>query len=818
MHCAACALSVERALGRAPGVTRASVSYASRLAVIDYDAEATCPETLAATVRRSGYRLLTGGEAERRDAETAAYRALRRQTAVAMLCFVLILSLHLAGLRHVGVVEAAAALVALVYGGRSILRTALSELRRLSFGMDSLVALSTLSAFLYSLLRLVATGHPDVHGSSVHLYFDSTAAILCFVLSGRLVQERQLRRADSRVSGLERRQPGVATLLDGETAASVPVGEVKPGETVLIRAGEFIPLDGVIVSGSGYVDESLLTGEPLPSAKRPGDGVLAGTLNHGSALRVRVTKSADACYLRRLGRLALDAAASRPDKRGWADRAVAVFVPCVFALALLSFTVWLLRGEPALALHCFLSVLVVACPCALGLAVPIATAVAIGRAARMGIAVRSAAAFSPRVRLTDAVFDKTGTLTLAAPRLDCWTDLSSPAAPVSHRDVESLLRKYPVVGAIEARSGHPLARAFPAPAALGGVELVSLNTIAGLGIEARTLGERYTLGNLELTRRAVGSVGPALGRLVGEASARGSTLSVLTRDGRPLALLEFHDTPRPTAREALRLLRERHHLRLHLLSGDNRSAALSVARRVGIATVEAPLPPEGKASYIRGLTDGGRGVLAVGDGLNDTVALAASTLSVAMGSGAAEARQGSDLILPSSDLRLLSSFLSLASLTRRVVRENLVWAFLYNGLALPLAAGVLYPSWGILVSPSVCALLMSLSSLTVVFNSLRLRHMRLFRRGSARAQESVSYQVSGMMCGNCKRRVRRALLRLPGVSGVRVSLDPPRADITFDGAPLSLERLQAALTPLGGYRITPLGEGDRRAGGSPAAG
>jgi Cu+-exporting ATPase len=608
--------------------------------------------------------------------------------------------------------------------------------RRLN--MFTLIALGTGVSYLYS---VAATLVPDLfpaslrsHGGQVGVYFETAAAITVLVLLGQVLELRARYRTGGAIRALLGLQPRTARRLrDDGAEEDAPLDRVLPGDRLRVRPGEKAPADGVVLEGRSAVDESMMTGEPLPVAKGPGDRLIGGTVNGTGSLVMRAERVGADTLLARIVRMVGEAQRSRAPIQRLADVVSSWFVPAVMAVALAAFLAWLYAGpEPRLAhaLTAAVAVLIIACPCALGLATPISIRVATGRGATAGILVRDAAALESLERVDTLVVDKTGTLTEGRPRLT--TVVAAPG--ISEEEVLRL------AAALEAGSEHPLAAAILTGARERGIRTAAASDFesqTGAGVTGMVGGRRVALGNLPMMERAVTASGPTpatglsaadpsagLTRRADELRREGQTVMFLSLDGRLCGLLGVSDPIRATAPEAIRDLR-RDGVRVLMVTGDNRTTAEAVARRLEIEEVRAEVLPALKVEIVRRLQEEGRVVAMAGDGVNDAPALARADVGIAMGTGTDVAMESAAIVLVRGDLRGILRARRLSRATLRNIRQNLFFAFVYNALGVPVAAGALYPAFGLLLSPMIAAAAMSFSSVTVITNALRLRRARL---------------------------------------------------------------------------------------------
>jgi heavy metal translocating P-type ATPase len=732
MHCASCVGRIERALLGVPGVLEASVNLATERARVRLLRGAATPADLAAAVEKAGYRAEPVREendaaadtgAERRGAERAeGERALRVAALLTVPLLVLDMGAHLvpafgdllarmAGEGGVRLAQFALATAVLFGPGLRFFRHGLPALFRGAPDMNSLVALGTAAAWAYS---TVATLAPFLLPSgSANVYFEAAAVIVTLVLLGRALEARARDRASDTIRRLVELQPRTARLRrSGGEVAEVPVAQLRPGDVVEVRPGERLPADGDVAEGESHVDESMITGEPMPVRKSAGAPVVGGTVNGAGALAVRVSRTGADTVLAGIVRTVEGAQAAKLPIQAVVDRVTRWFVPAVLALALGTVAAWLLLGpDPALALVNGVAVLIIACPCAMGLATPVSILVGTGRGAAMGVLFRRGDALQALSETRVVAFDKTGTLTRGRPEL---TDLH--LAPGFAREEVLAL-----VAAAEAPSEHPIARALVAAATEGApaARPERFETLVGKGVRATVGGATVAVGS----PRLMAELGLDPAPFAAEAARLaedGKTPLYAAIDGRLAAVLAVSDPIRPTTPAAVAALRARG-LRVALLSGDDARTANAVARRLGIAEVAAELSPEGKLDAIRRLQAEHGRLAFVGDGINDAPALAAADVGIAVGGGTDIAAEAAEVVLVGGDLSAVPDAIALSAATMRNIRENLFWAFGYNAALIPVAAGALYPLNGALLSPMLAAGAMALSSVFVVGNALRLR-------------------------------------------------------------------------------------------------
>ncbi len=742
MHCAACSARIERVVGAMDGVLGAEVSLAGETGSFRFDPARVSRRDIRARIRELGFESRPASSGpdlfeERRREALARLEAARRRLipAFAFAAPLLVLSMgHMAGLplpawldpMHSPLAFALAQLaltLPVVWSGRHFYLRGLPNLWRRQPDMDSLVAVGTGAALVHSLWAtvLVALGvDPQAH--AMDLYYESAAVLIAMISLGKYFEARSRLRTSDAIRALMRLAPDTATLVGADGGhTTVALDEVEPGDVVLVRPGERVPVDGEVVTGGSAVDESMLTGEPLPVTKNPGDTVTGGTMNTTGALTVRAARVGQDTVLARIIRLVQQAQGSKAPISGLADRISFHFVPAVIAVAVAAGLAWLAgTGDTALALRIFVAVLVIACPCAMGLATPMSIMVGTGRGAQLGVLVKSGAALQTAESVRAVVFDKTGTLTHGQPVL---TDLAP--MPGAGQDEGRLLA---LAAAVERTSEHPLALAVVRAAQERGLELPepeAFRALTGRGVAAAVGGHALLLGNAALMDEhgVAGRDEPAAERAAAELSAQGKTVLFLALDGRLAALLAVADTLRPEAPAVVARLKALG-LRVVMLTGDNAVTAQAVAAQAGIDEVLAQVRPEDKEARVREIQARGLPVAMVGDGINDAPALARADLGVAMGSGIDVAVESGDVVLMHADLNGVLTALELARATMGNIRQNLFWAFAFNTLGIPVAAGALHLFGGPTLNPMLAGTAMALSSVTVVSNALRLRLFR----------------------------------------------------------------------------------------------
>ena len=765
MTCAACQATVQRALSKQPGVTKAAVNLMMHEATVHFDPATTNPTQLVAAINDTGYvsRLPVAADRsstaddERERQQRREYEVLRTKSLVSLAlgALAMLASMPLMGgasphAEHSGdpllrwtmtaidppvraalpwlyaidpqsLIYALLAITVFVmtWAGRHFYTRAWSGLKHGTADMSTLIAVGTGAAFLYSLAATLAPQWFVADGARADVYYEAVIIIIALVLLGNAMEARAKTQTTRALRQLAKLQPSTARVRRDGQEADVPIAEVRAGDIVIVRPGERFPVDGEITSGSGAVDESMLTGESMPVEKAEGDRVIGATVNKTAALEVRATAVGATSVLARIVTLMKEAQGSQAPIQRLADRISAVFVPVVISIAIATFAAWMVLPETpsfASAITAAVAVLIIACPCAMGLAVPTAVMVASGRGAAAGILIKGGEPLERLAAVDTVVFDKTGTLTEGSPRV---TDmLIAPG-----QDRATVLR---FAAALEGRSEHPLAKAVVAAAGeVAGAPPSVDNVIAlpGKGVFGIVDGQHVIAGTEGLLRESGIDVTPIEAK-AREWAANANTIVCLAIGGQAAAAFAIADTMRGNAKDVIAAL-ARHGLRTVMLTGDRRATADAVAKQAGVSEVIAEVLPDGKVAAIKKLQSEGHVVAMVGDGLNDAPALAQADIGMAMATGTDIAADAASVTLMRSDLASVTEAIVLARKTMKTMKQNLFWAFVYNVIGIPVAAGILFPAFGILLSPILASAAMAFSSVSVVSNSLRLRGVSL---------------------------------------------------------------------------------------------
>ncbi|WP_020598315.1 heavy metal translocating P-type ATPase [Spirosoma panaciterrae] len=734
MSCAACAVSVESMLKNTPGVREAGVNYANQTAWVVFNPKLLSEASLQQTVRSIGYDLVIDAEDPQQvqaEAQQAYYRQLKQRTywALGLSIPIVVLGMLLMDLPYGNFIAMGLAAVVVFGLGQPFFVNAWKQARHGKANMDTLVALSTGIAFLFSAFNTLYPSFWHDRGLHPHVYFEAASVVITFILLGKLLEERAKSNTSSAIKKLMGMQPKTVRLIDGNVEREVPISAVQAGQLILVRPGERIPVDGRVEAGHSYVDESMISGEPVPAEKQSGSFVFAGTINQKGSFQFRAEKVGADTVLAQIIRMVQEAQGSKAPVQQLVDRIAGIFVPTVLGMALLTFVVWMTLGHYLVpnadpfttALITSVTVLVIACPCALGLATPTAIMVGVGKGAENNILIKDAESLELAHRINAVVLDKTGTITEGKPVV---TDLKWLGAENDRATLQGILVS------MESRSEHPLAAAVASfLSSSQSVRLDTFESLTGLGVRATYQRATYLVGNRRLIDENQIQIPDAVLQQVTDWQNQAKTVVFFAciganKEAEIPGVIAIADPVKPTSRQAIETLKNRG-IAVYMLTGDNAQTAAAVARQVGLEQVESEMMPSDKADFVKQLQATGHLVAMVGDGINDSQALAQADVSIAMGKGSDVAMDVARMTLITADLNSIPKALQLSKQTVQVIRQNLFWAFIYNVIGIPIAAGVLYPAFGFLLNPMIAGAAMALSSVSVVSNSLRLRGMRL---------------------------------------------------------------------------------------------
>ncbi|MGX5817124.1 heavy metal translocating P-type ATPase [Chitinophaga lutea] len=725
MTCAACAVSVESILKAVPGVSDAGVNFANQSAWVEYEKPGTVTyDTLQQAVRSIGYDLVIDKEREEEVKEASQrrhYEAVRSRTIWSGLLSlpIVVIGMFFMDMPYGNWIMMALATPVVFYFGRNFFVNAWKQASHRKANMDTLVALSTGIAWVFSAFNTIYPEFWHQRGLHAHVYFEAAAVVIAFISLGKLLEEKAKSNTSAAIRKLIGLQPKTVLLVDAQgQTMEIPIAAVKAGDVLLVKPGERIPVDGELTGGESYVDESMISGEPVPVAKQAGDKVFSGTINQKGSFRFKAEKVGSDTLLAQIIRMVQEAQGSKAPVQKLVDKIAGVFVPVVIGIALLTFAAWMVFGGEHAFTHALLTavtVLVIACPCALGLATPTAIMVGVGKGAENNILIRDAESLELAHKVNAVVLDKTGTITEGKPVV---TDLVWNGGKAAAEGV--LL-------ALEQASEHPLAEAVALHLRGTGLKAATLEqfeSVTARGVRGRANGRTYLVGNKQLMEENGVQIPTQLAFEAGRLQEEARTVIYYAENNKLLAILAIADKIKDSSREAIAAL-HKSGIEVYMLTGDNAHTAAAVSAQTGIKQYRAEVLPSQKADFVKELQRSGKVVAMVGDGINDSQALAQADVSIAMGKGSDIAMDVAKMTLITSDLNSIPKALRLSRQTVRTVRQNLFWAFIYNVIGIPVAAGVLFPVNGFLLDPMIAGAAMALSSVSVVANSLRLKMAKL---------------------------------------------------------------------------------------------
>ena len=717
MSCAACAASSQKVLSRMKGVEAVNVNYANKSCQITYDAETVTFDMMKAKLSRLGYALLEDSEKTRLETESKnkkRFKDLKVKLTVGASLSVplLIFGMFLMDFPHANWIMLTLTLPIIFWIGQEFYINAWKQLKVGQANMDTLVAMGTGTAFIFS---LVNTFFPQIllnQGVQPHVYYETAGVLITLILLGRFLEERAKDQTSEAIKKLLNLQVKTANVIQGDKVVSTPIDEVRLGDAILIKPGEKIPVDGIIIEGQSSIDESMITGESLPVVKKVGDKAIGATINQTGTFTMKTEKVGSDMLLSQIIKMVQTAQGSKAPIQNLVDKIASIFVPVVVVIAIISALIWYMIGpEPQQinAIIAFVTVLIIACPCALGLATPTAIMVGVGKGADLGILIKGATSLEAAKNLDTIVFDKTGTLTEGQPKVVKVTEYCMYSA-AAKKELDNIILS------IEQRSEHPLANAivnFYTSISGKQSEPITIDffeNIVGKGIRAKIEEDEYLIGNAALM----------MTNFVNDfnESESENTVAYVAKNGELLRTIEITDAIK---KDAKRVIDQLKHYELHLLTGDNKQTAEKITAAFGLNNFKAEVLPEDKINYIKALQAKGRKVAMIGDGINDSPALAQADVGIAMGTGTDVAIESADITLLKGDLSRIAKAIELSKNTHKTIQQNLFWAFIYNIIGIPIAAGALYPLFGFTLNPMIAGAAMAFSSVSVVLNSLRLK-------------------------------------------------------------------------------------------------
>ena len=726
LSCASCAISVESMLKAQKGVLDASVNYANSSAWVEYTPGTASVSDFKSAIQSIGYDLLIEDEGHdhQEELQHIHYKKLKINTLWAtILAFpVVVIAMFLMDIPYANWIMLVLATPVIGWFGRSFFINAYNQAKHGKANMDTLVALSTGIAYLFSVFSTFFPKFWHDRGQHAHVYFEASAVIIAFILLGKVLEERAKSNTSSAIKKLIGLQPNTVNLIrENGQEMEIPISQVVIGDKIRVKPGEKIPVDGEIIAGSSFIDESTITGESLPVEKEKGGKVFAGTINQKGSFAFAAQKVGGETILAQIIKMVQQAQGSKPPVQKLVDKVAGIFVPVVMAISIITFATWMiLGGENAVtqALLAMVSVLVIACPCALGLATPTAIMVGMGKGAENGILIKDAESLELAHKVNAIVLDKTGTITEGKPVV---TDIEWNVSGDKKTDSEQILY------AIESHSEHPLAEAVTATLKTNSGKQITVDkfeSITGKGVVANFGDHVYLVGNQNLLTDYQVNLPEASSAKIKTWQNEAKTVICFARDKELLTIIAIADKIKETSAKAITDLQNQG-IEVYMLTGDNTQTAKAVAQKVGLKNFKAEVMPSDKADFIKELQNQGKVVAMVGDGINDSHALAQADVSIAMGKGSDIAMDVAKMTIISSDLQLISKAIRLSKLTVHTIHQNLFWAFIYNLIGIPVAAGILFPIWGFMLNPMIAGAAMALSSVSVVSNSLRLKFRKL---------------------------------------------------------------------------------------------
>jgi Cu2+-exporting ATPase len=718
MTCASCAARVQKTLGKQPGVTTAIVNYANATVQVEYDEKQISPGKLKESVQKFGYDLVVDGDDEDvDDLNRKASKSLKYKTIGAILLSipVVIIGMFFMNIPYANYIMWAFSTPVVLYFGSRFFVGAWKQTSHGTANMDTLVALSTGTAYIFSVFNTLYPDYWHDRGLHGHVYFEAAAVVIAFILLGKLLEDKAKGNTSSALKKLIGLQPKTVTIVFNNEQRELPISDVRVGDEILVKPGEKIAVDGIVASGNSFVDESMISGEPIPVEKTAGEKVFAGTINQKGSFNFIAEKVGADTVLARIIKMVQDAQGSKAPVQQLVDKIASIFVPVVILIALITLVVWVIFGGEnsfTQGLLAMVTVLVIACPCALGLATPTAIMVGIGKGAESGILIKDAESLETARKVNAIVLDKTGTITEGKPEVvnSIWND--------NNQSTSGILK------AIELKSEHPLADAVAAYIeSSDDVDVTGFQSLTGRGVKAVFNGEEWFVGNLKLMLENNIPVPEDIQLVIPDWQAHANTVIYFASSKSVLAAIAIADKIKPSSIEAVKTLQESG-IEVYMLTGDNSTTAKSIAEEAGIHHYKADVLPAEKADFVKSLQAEGKIVAMVGDGINDSNALAQADLSIAMGTGSDIAMDVAKMTLIASDLTRIPKAIKLSHDTVLTIKQNLFWAFIYNIIGIPIAAGILYPFNGFLLDPMIAGAAMAMSSVSVVSNSLRLKLKR----------------------------------------------------------------------------------------------
>ena len=814
MTCASCSSSVESMLKSQEGVLNAAANFANNAATIEYDPKLIGPEKLKKILQSMGYDLIIeDSEAAMEKLEQAQrqrYQSLKRRTwlSIAFSLPVVAIGMFFMDMPYANLIMFAFTSPVILIFGRHFFINAWKQANHGKANMDTLVALSTGIAYIFSVFNTFFPEFWLSYGIPPHVYYEAAAVIIAFISLGKLMEEKAKSNTSSAIKKLMGLQPKTVTRISDGKEQVIALSDINTGDILLVRPGEKIPVDGEVISGSSFVDESMISGEPVPVEKAAGEIIYAGTVNQKGSFRFKATKVGADTLLAQIIKTVQEAQGSKAPVQRLVDKIADIFVPVVIGIAILTFIVWLIFGGDNALIHgllAMITVLVIACPCALGLATPTAIMVGVGKGASEGILIKNAEGLELTKKINAVILDKTGTITEGKPVV---TDLLWLKDDKKYKNL---------LFSIEKESEHPLADAVVKALITNDApeELDHFESITGKGVKALYDAKNYFVGNKKLMDEENVNLRPAINDHYNNWSSEGKTVFYFAEEQEVIAVISIADKIKVTSKEAIEQLQNAG-IEVYMLTGDNEKTASTVAKQVNLHHYNAEMLPSDKADFVKELQKGGKIVAMVGDGINDAHALAEADVSIAMGKGTDIAMDVAKMTIISSDLNKIPVAIQLSRATVKTINQNLFWAFIYNLIGIPIAAGVLYPFTGFLLNPMLAGAAMALSSVSVVSNSLRLRYKSLgsktlhqelpdsriklekIKKEELNTNHMKTYTYkTNINCGSCINAVTPHLNNVKGIKNWKVDTDNPEKILTIESETAKPEEVEKAVQSAG---------------------
>ncbi len=805
MTCASCASSVQSIVQHSPGVVNASVNFATGNLTVEYLPETTDASQLQKAVQEVGYDLLLEDETTQQETLEAIheerFKKLKTKTILAIILAlpVVVIGMFFMNMPYANLIMWLFTTPVVLWLGKDFFVNAWKQAKHRNANMDTLVALSTGIAYLFSVFNMLFPEFWQQRGLEAHVYFEAAAVIIAFILLGKLLEEKAKGSTSAAIKKLMGLQPKTVLIIQPHgSEKQIAIEDVKVNDIILVKPGEKIAVDGMVTSGNSYVDESMLSGEPVPVLKKEGEKVFAGTINQKGSFQFQAVKVGKETMLAHIIKMVQDAQGSKAPVQKLVDRIAGIFVPVVIGISILTFIIWLIFGGEngvVQGLLAAITVLVIACPCALGLATPTAIMVGVGKGAEQGILIKDAESLELAKKVNAVILDKTGTITEGRPEVTDiqWLDNDDAAKDI--------------LFSIEKQSEHPLAEAVVKHFDGTAINLSNFDSITGKGAKATHNSETYFVGNKKLLSENDIIITDELLKQAEEWGKQSKTVIWFSDSKQALSVLAISDKIKETSVQAIREM-QKMGIELYMLTGDNEATAKAIAEQTGIGHYKAEVLPQHKAEFVKKLQQQGKTVAMVGDGINDSTALATADVSIAMGKGSDIAMDVAKMTIISSDLTKIPQAIKLSKQTVATIKQNLFWAFIYNLIGIPIAAGILYPINGFLLNPMIAGAAMAFSSVSVVTNSLRLKwkkykNLTQYKLKKKNMKTKELKLKTNLNCSNCVSKVKADFDNAENIGSWNVDTNNPDKILTIDSKGITEEEV-VAIVKSKGFEATPI--------------